>query len=318
MTWLQYKCEPCPEISPSSFSPALVVAAPEMILLQTALLLLLYGKAWGRRLVPHVTAPETWRLGVPESVFIRASQQLESFPVKVSVVSYPDKTMTFSSALLRLTPENRFRGSVTLSITAEDSPGEFVDLVVESEAFRKEMRIPVTGATQSPRNQPDKTAIRRRRRRSVLTEEQTAELTSKFKDSKIQRCCRDGIDHYSQHYTCENESNEELKRRKPKCYKVYEFCCNFTENEHGYKPVTGVLSNDVTNIKYELIPAISTHKEEAIVITVTQTTGRGRVTSTFTVKVDPTEDVSVQLSGKMFETNIAVSPMTPPPAEGDQ
>ncbi|XP_066436402.1 uncharacterized protein [Eleutherodactylus coqui] len=306
-----------------------------MILLQTVLLLLLYGEGWGRRLVPHVTAPETWRLGVPESVFIRVSQQLESFPVKVSVVSYPDKTTTFSSALLRLTPENRFRGSVTLSIGVEDSPGEFVDLVVESEAFRKEMRIPVTGGARSPRNQPDKTAIRRRRRRSVLTEQRTAELTSKFKNPTLRQCCHDGIDHYSQHYTCENKSNEELKRSKPKCYKAYEICCNFTENDYRHKPIIMLEPPEESpkmikhlevpapifgslDSKPELIPAIRTQKEEVIVITVTQTTGRGRVTSTFTVKIDPTEDVSIQLIGKMFGTNIDLSSMTPPPADGDQ
>ncbi|XP_066438121.1 uncharacterized protein [Eleutherodactylus coqui] len=204
------------------------------------------------------------------------------------------------------------------------------------------MRIPVTGATQSPRNQPDKTAIRRRRRRSVLTEEQTAELSSKFKHPTFRRCCHDGIDHYAQHSTCKNESNEELKRSKPKCYRVYEQCCNYTENEHGHKPVMMALRASpppVTALlllielsepkgppplilptlisKPEQIPAIRPHEEEeVIVITVTQTTDRGRVTSTFTVKVDPTEDVSIQLRGKMFKTNIVVSSMTLPPADG--
>ncbi|KAM3911259.1 complement C5-like [Leptodactylus fuscus] len=115
-----------------------------MILLQIPLLCLLYGDGWGDPLIPHVTAPGTWRLGVLESVVIRTPQQSEGFPVKVSLLSYPDKKTMFSSALLPLTPDNLFQGVVKLSITAEDSPGEFVYLMVESKVFREEARIPVS------------------------------------------------------------------------------------------------------------------------------------------------------------------------------
>ncbi|CAJ0958255.1 unnamed protein product [Ranitomeya imitator] len=125
-----------------------------MMLLTIPLLFLLCGEGQGRSLIPHVTAPEKWRLGVLEKVLVQTSQQSESFPVTVSLVSYPDKKTTFSSALLALTPENRFRGALKLSVEAEDSPGEFVYLLVESEVFREDRRIPVTSAARTTMDEP--------------------------------------------------------------------------------------------------------------------------------------------------------------------
>ncbi|XP_066436072.1 uncharacterized protein [Eleutherodactylus coqui] len=293
---------------------------------------------------PHVTAPETWRLGVLESVFIRASQQLESFPVKVSVVSYPDKTTTFSSALLRLTPENRFRGSVMLSIAAEDSPGEFVDLVVESEAFRKEMRIPVTGATQSPRNQP---GLKRRRRRSLLSSHDTKIMKNRYPHPRLQQCCLNGSNHYSAGMDCQNGLLKLFKEAKEGCRRAAEECCNYTK-DHMFKdmpmaiqsperPKEGLEQAADTGRDLEqpadtrrgleqpadtgrgLERATDTGRglEEQITITVIQTTDRGRVTSTFTVKIDPTEDVSVEVSSKSFSSKVDIAVRNAPPADED-
>lgn len=286
-----------------------------MILLQTALLFLLSGEGRGHSLIPLVTAPGTWRLGALESVFIRALQQSESFLVTVSLVSFPDKKTTFSSALLPLTPENRFRGAVTLSVPAEDSPGEFVYLVAESEVFREEMRIPVTSA--APRNDPGNTALQRRRRQSVqsvLTEQQIQEMASGYRNPKIQQCCRDGSDHYSEHENCTSERSEALKRSRPPCYKAYEECCKYTERHMVKFLPMSYLQREP--FKIPKIPTL-VHRicpEEEIRITVTQHSGRGTVIHTFTTKINPSQDVSVQVSSPMFNTNITMSP----PADGGQ
>ncbi|CAN2390237.1 hypothetical protein PRIEUP_LOCUS273, partial [Pristimantis euphronides] len=202
-----------------------------MILLQITLLLLLYGEGRGRRLGPHVTAPGTWRLGVPESVFIRAPQQLESFPVMVSVVSYPDKNRTFSSALLQLTPEKGFRGAVPLSVTLEDSPGRFVYLVVESEGLREETRIPVSSDARTPSNQPGNVcSVKRRWRRSLLSAEEIQELIKQYeKRERLQQCCLKGANYYTEQYNCNNGLHVLVKDTKEKCKQVAEGCCKYTQ-----------------------------------------------------------------------------------------
>ncbi|XP_075690652.1 uncharacterized protein LOC142658931 [Rhinoderma darwinii] len=266
---------------------------------------------------PHVTGPETWRPGVPEWVFIRAFQQPESFPVKVSLRSYPDKKTTFSSALLPLTPENRYQGAVQLSIKLEDFPGDFVYLLAESEVFTEETRIPVTSAPQDPMKDPDKADLkrrRRRRRRSVLTDPQIQEMISRYRNPNIQKCCRDGYDHYLRQSECKNGGSEDLKQSKPRCHLAYEECCNYTE-AHMYKAT--VMAYSVPQVIQPIRGDTGGRQEEVIVITVTQTGSASRVVSTFTVKIDPTHDLSVQVSSNMFDTKIHVSVRTPRSVDGD-
>ncbi|XP_073415015.1 uncharacterized protein [Dendrobates tinctorius] len=295
-----------------------------MILLPVALLFLLCREGRGRRLIPHVTAPETWQLGVTEKVLVRTSQQLESFPVTVSLVSYPDKKTTFSSALLALTPDNRFRGAVMLSVKAEDSPGEFVYLVVESKVFREDRRIPVTDAARATMDEPDISTPRRRRRQSLLTATQIQHLTEKFQNPNILRCCLNGANYYMKHENCESEQNDALKRSKPHCKRAYEECCNYSEGQMvkvlpiGASPGIAPFPAPHVISEYVHVPATSRHVDDTILITVTQSSARRAVTNTFTVKIDPTQDVSVQLRSTMFNTNINVSFQTLPPADGDQ
>ncbi|XP_073496920.1 uncharacterized protein [Phyllobates terribilis] len=286
-----------------------------MILLPIALLFLLCGEGRGHRLIPHVTAPETWRLGVPEKVLVRTSQQLESFPVTVSLVSYPDKKTTFSSALLALTPDNRFRGAVKLSMTAEDSPGEFVYLLVESEMFREDRRIPVTSAARTTMDEPDISALRRRRHPSLLTVQQQQGMINRYPNHQLQDCCRDGSKQYSQIENCKSQHSEELKRRKPRCYRAFIECCNYTEH-HMLKSVPLYSLEETQQIFLE--PFVIRHSEEPITITLTQSSAGSAVTKTFTVQVDPTQDIYVQLSSTMFHTKVDVSFRPLPPADGGQ
>ncbi|XP_073415002.1 uncharacterized protein [Dendrobates tinctorius] len=286
-----------------------------MILLPVALLFLLCREGRGRRLIPHVTSPETWRLGVLEKVLVRTSQQSESFPVTVSLVSYPDKKTTFSSALLALTPDNRFRGAVMLSVKAEDSPGEFVYLVVESKVFREDRRIPVTDADRATMDEPDISALRRRRRQSLLTAPQLQSMTNRYQNPKIQQCCRDGSAQYSQHENCKSQHSKELKRRKPHCYRAYEECCNYTE-KHMVKsvPLSSLIETPTIIMESFLIRRF----EEPITITVMQSSAGSDGTRTFTVKVDPTQDISILLSSTVFHTKVDVSFRNLPPADSDQ
>ncbi|XP_077140997.1 uncharacterized protein LOC143805466 isoform X2 [Ranitomeya variabilis] len=289
--------------------------APEMILLTIPLLFLLCGEGQGRSLIPHVTAPEKWRLGFPEKVLVRTSQQLESFPVTVSLVSYPDKKTTFSSTLLALTPDNRFRGALKLSVEAEDSPGEFVYLVVESEVFREDRRIPVTSAARTTMDEHDISALRRKRQQSLLTAPQLRGMTNRYQNPKIQQCCLDGSTQYSQHENCKSQHSEELKRRKPHCYRAYEECCIYTE-EHMVKsvPLSSLIETPTIIRESFLIRRF----EEPITITVTQSSAGSEETTTFTVKVDPTQNVSIQLSSTVFHTKVDVLFRNLPPADGDQ
>ncbi|KAM3911260.1 uncharacterized protein RB166_019959 [Leptodactylus fuscus] len=227
-----------------------------MILLQIPLLCLLYGDGWGDPLIPHVTAPGTWRLGVLESVVIRTPQQSEGFPVKVSLLSYPDKKTTFSSALLPLTPDNLFQGVVKLSITAEDSPGEFVYLMVESKVFREEARIPVSREAWTPMDEPDKSDLRRRRRQSdqsVLTEIQIQNMTEIYQPyPKLLNCCWKGHSHYLQHQNCELERNKGLKMQtKLYCYQSSVECCKYTE-QHMYKRERVFMSSSIMELPQQL------------------------------------------------------------------
>ncbi|KAM3911421.1 uncharacterized protein RB166_020059 [Leptodactylus fuscus] len=288
-----------------------------MILLQIPLLCLLYGDGWGNPLIPHVTAPGTWRLGVLESVVIRTPQQSEGFPVKVSLLSYPDKKTTFSSALLPLTPDNHFQGVVKLSITAEDSPGEFLYLMVESKVFREEARIPVSREARTPMDEPDKSNLRRSRRqsvRSVLTETQIQRMTAVYQPHpRLLKCCRDGSDHYSQHENCDSKHIEELK---PNCYRVYGECCKYTEKQMVKRTrVSGLEQNPVLIYPEERNPVLI-HPEERIAISVTHTGPGGVSTRTFISRMD--QDLSVQVSSKMSETEVKVSFRAPPPTYGDQ
>ncbi|KAM4019079.1 uncharacterized protein ACNLHF_028436 [Anomaloglossus baeobatrachus] len=287
-----------------------------MLLLPVALLLLLCGEGRGRRPIPHVTAPETWRLDVLERVLVRTSQQSESFPVTVSIVSYPDQKTMFSSALLALTPDNRFQGAVELAVTAEDSPGEFVYLVVESEVFREDRKIPVTGGTRTTMEDPDISGLRRRRRQSLLTMPQLHGMTSRYQNPNIQKCCRDGSAQFSQHLNCNSERYEEIKRSRPHCYRAYEECCLYTEG-HMVKSVPLASQMEIPPLFMEE-PVVVRLLEEPITITVTQSSAGSAVTRMFTVKVDPTQDVSIQLSSTMFHTKVDMSFRTLPPVYGDQ
>ncbi|KAM4020523.1 uncharacterized protein ACNLHF_000915 [Anomaloglossus baeobatrachus] len=298
-----------------------------MLLLPVSLLLLLCGEGRGRRLIPHVTAPETWRLAVLERVLVRTSQQSESFPVTVSIMSYPDKRTMFSSVLLALTPDNRFRGAVELAVMAEDSPGEFVYLVVESEVFREDQRIPVTGAAHTTMEDPDISAPwrRRQRRQSLLTAPQMQHLTQRFRNPNILRCCLNGTEYYTQHDNCNSEHSEALKRTKPRCQQAYEECCNYAEWHMrkdlpiaSFWPGISALPTPYIVSEEVHVPVISGLVDDTIRITVTQS-GIGRtITSTFTVRIDPTQDISVQLSSADFQSNINVSHGTLTPADGNQ
>ncbi|KAM4696053.1 complement C5 [Rhinophrynus dorsalis] len=96
-----------------------------------------------------VTGPRTWRVGALETVVVQAFGQKENFPVKLSIVSYPDKKTSYASQSLQLTSANNYQGIVKLMIDPKDLPrkgdsDQYVYLEARSNAFTKEEKVPVT------------------------------------------------------------------------------------------------------------------------------------------------------------------------------
>ncbi|XP_069842709.1 uncharacterized protein [Dendropsophus ebraccatus] len=274
-----------------------------MILLQTTLLLLLYQRGRGYRGIPHVTALDRSRHGVLESP--HTIQQSERFPVKISLVSFPDKKTTFSSALLPLTPENHFQGAVNLTMVLEDSAAEFVYLLLESKVFSKEMKMRASGGARPPRSWRDH---KRRRERSLLSRHEVNTMMSTYKRPHVQQCCLNGSDHYGRQMEC--NLGEVLRRAGERCRKAAERCCLYTE-EHMYKNLPMAVQQQPQTAIIEPEPS----QDGSITITVTQVTSSG--SRTFTVRTDPTQDISIHMSSKMADTKVHMWFGRPIPAAED-
>ncbi|XP_056408735.1 uncharacterized protein LOC130315427 [Hyla sarda] len=254
---------------------------------------------------PLLTAPATWRVGVPESVSVHTVQQSEGFPITVSLVSFPDKKTTFSSALLSLTPKNGFRGAVELVMALENSPAEFVYLVAESEVFREEWRIAVSGGARTKREKPD---CKRRRGRSLLNRHEVQTMISRYQRPSIQRCCLNGSDYYTMRMNCNKTALQEaLRVDTARCRQVAEQCCVYTE-DHMYKILPMAQMGTLET-------SLEQTREEPITISVTQISAGRTFTATFTVKTDPTQDVSIHVSSRTMAVSVGVWFGRAPPEE---
>ncbi|XP_068105163.1 uncharacterized protein [Hyperolius riggenbachi] len=199
-----------------------------MIAVQSALVFLLCGIAQCWERVYHVRGPRSWTVGVPEAVTVEAVGYEESFPVQLSLLSYPDKKMTYDSQQLQLSPSNRHWGSTSLLINPEDFPSrdedeQFVYLVVESDGLIKEEKLPVTDQRRSLLTPKTKQDLRERARskRSTLLEE----MLSKIIYERMKRCCSKGFAHYKKEWKCiqgmKKKKNEETER----CSEMFRNCC---------------------------------------------------------------------------------------------
>ncbi|XP_018420153.1 PREDICTED: complement C5 [Nanorana parkeri] len=120
-----------------------------MILLQFAFLIALCGRSQSQEQTYLVTGPRLWRIGAQETVVIQAFGQKENFPIKISLLSFPDKRTTYAVQSLDLTPANNFQGAASLRIlpnklARKDGEMQYIYLQAQSKSFTKEEKVPVT------------------------------------------------------------------------------------------------------------------------------------------------------------------------------
>ncbi|XP_068105162.1 uncharacterized protein [Hyperolius riggenbachi] len=177
--------------------------------------------------------PRSWMVGVPETVTVEAVGHGESFPVQVSLLSYPDKKMTYDSQQLQLSPSNRHRGSTSLLINAEDFPSgdedeQFVYLVAESDGLIKEEKLPVTDQRRSLPTPETKQGVKKRSRRSHTFFE---EMLLQFQKPKMKTCCTNGYKHYEQKWECLHGFKAKETEGTALCAKAFLHCCLKLKNK---------------------------------------------------------------------------------------
>ncbi|XP_071987869.1 complement C5-like, partial [Engystomops pustulosus] len=119
-----------------------------LLLLHLWLLSLLYGRVHSQEKTYLVMGPRMWRVGAQEPVLVQGFGHDENIPVRISLLSFPDKKIQYSSQHLELTKANNFQGMVTLQLQPKDFPRKndpkFVFLQAQSPSFTKEERVPIT------------------------------------------------------------------------------------------------------------------------------------------------------------------------------
>uniref|UniRef100_A0A8C8RDB6 Complement C5 n=1 Tax=Pelusios castaneus TaxID=367368 RepID=A0A8C8RDB6_9SAUR len=95
------------------------------------------------------SSPKIFRVGASEKVVFQAFGYETAFPVSISIKSFPDKRTTYASGQVQLSPDNKFQGSVSLTIQPKDLPETsssvlYVYLEATSSHFTREKKMPVT------------------------------------------------------------------------------------------------------------------------------------------------------------------------------
>ncbi|XP_006865786.1 PREDICTED: complement C5 [Chrysochloris asiatica] len=96
-----------------------------------------------------ITAPKVFRVGASENVVIQVYGYTEAFDATISIKSYPDKKVQYSSGYVHLSPENKFQNSAILTIQPKQlsggqNPVSYVYLDVVSKHFSKAKKVPIT------------------------------------------------------------------------------------------------------------------------------------------------------------------------------
>ncbi|XP_041530950.1 complement C5-like isoform X1 [Microtus oregoni] len=113
------------------------------------LVLAFLEKSWGQEQTRFtVSAPVVFRVGVSENVMVQAHGHSDAFDATISVKSYPDKNVTYSSGSVNLSPENKFQNATILTIQDKQlSQGQssfsYVYLEVVSKHFSKSEKRPI-------------------------------------------------------------------------------------------------------------------------------------------------------------------------------
>ncbi|XP_075842097.1 complement C5-like isoform X2 [Microtus pennsylvanicus] len=121
---------------------------PAMGLWGALCFLIFLGKTWGQEQTFIISAPKVFHVGASETVVIQALGYTEAFDATISIRSYPDRKVTYSSGCVNLSPENKFHNSTLLTIQDKQlSEGQssfsYVYLEVVSKHFSKSEKRPI-------------------------------------------------------------------------------------------------------------------------------------------------------------------------------
>ncbi|XP_041531006.1 complement C5-like isoform X1 [Microtus oregoni] len=110
--------------------------------------LIFLSKTWGQEQTFVISAPKVFQVGASENVVIQAHGYTEAFDVTISIRSYPDRKVTYSSGCVNLSPENKFQNLTLLTIQDKQlSQGQssfsYVYLEVVSKHFSKSEKRPI-------------------------------------------------------------------------------------------------------------------------------------------------------------------------------
>nr|XP_048288184.1 complement C5-like isoform X2 [Myodes glareolus] len=124
------------------------VTSRAMGFLEVLLVLAFLERSWGQEQTSTVSAPAVFRVGVSENVTVQAHGHSDAFDATVSVKSYPDKNITYSSGSVYLSPENKFQNATILTIQDKhlsegQSSFSHVYLEVVSKHFSKSEKRPI-------------------------------------------------------------------------------------------------------------------------------------------------------------------------------
>uniref|UniRef100_A0A8I3WMH9 Complement C5 n=1 Tax=Callithrix jacchus TaxID=9483 RepID=A0A8I3WMH9_CALJA len=96
-----------------------------------------------------ISAPKIFRVGASEKIVIQVYGYTEAFDATISIKSYPDKKISYSSGYVHLSSQNKFQNSAVLTIQPKQLPGgqnpvSYVYLEVVSKHFSKSKKMPIT------------------------------------------------------------------------------------------------------------------------------------------------------------------------------
>lgn len=63
-----------------------------------------------------ISAPKVLRVGASENIVIQVYGYTEAFDATISIKSYPDKKISYASASVTLSTENKFQNSAILTV----------------------------------------------------------------------------------------------------------------------------------------------------------------------------------------------------------
>nr|XP_048288171.1 complement C5 isoform X4 [Myodes glareolus] len=121
---------------------------PAMGLWGALCFLIFLGTTWGQEQTYVISTPKVFHVGASKHVVIQAHGYTEAFDVIISIRSYPDKNVTYSSGCVNLSPENKFQNSTLLTIqdtqlSEGQSSFSYVYLEVVSKHFSKSEERPI-------------------------------------------------------------------------------------------------------------------------------------------------------------------------------